>query len=207
MTLSRSVFHISVVALLGAFAIKGNILFSNYGSGASGSYAVYGSNTIGGVATASAFTPGADATLDSFMVAADYFGGSSNFIMELASDSGGVPGSVLEQISFTLPSGNGVSNPTTVLSTLHTALSAGTQYWAVMIADPGNPDGKAEWFMNPANAGGGAQFVGGGPWTFGAGPLLEVDGTVPEPSTVALLGLGIAGVASLRKYRFIRAGR
>lgn len=207
MTSSRSVFHISIVALLGAFAVKGNILFSNYGSGTSGSYAVYGSNIIGGVATASAFTPGADATLDSFMVAADYFGGSSAFIMELASDSGGVPGSVLEQISFTLPSSNGVSNPTTVPSTLHTALSAGTQYWAVMIADPGNPDGKAEWFMNPANAGGGAQSIGGGGWSLGTAPLLEVDGTVPEPSTVALLGLGITGLTGLRRLRADRTGR
>lgn len=180
------------------------MIFSNYGSGASGAYAVYGTNTIGGLDTASAFTPSATATFDSFTISADFFGGTPAFILELAADSGGLPGAVLEEYSISLPAPSGLSSPTTVLSTVHTALFAGTQYWAVLAADPGNPDGKGEWYANPLGTSGGAQYESGS-WSLSggiAGPLLEVDGsTAPEPSTVAMLGMGMAGLFWVRKHR------
>jgi hypothetical protein len=194
-------FNLIALVLFGATAYATTV-YSNFGSGVGGSYAVYGTSIIGGTVTASAFTPSTGAQFGSVTISADYWGGTSAFIVELAADSGGLPGSVLESYSVSLPFFNGTSNPTptAVDSTTFTALTAATQYWIVIAADPANTGGKAEWYMNGGGAGGGAQDSGG-TWSTGNGPLIDVESALgtPEPSTIKLLGAGAAVLFALRK--------
>ena len=193
-----------------ALPLHAGIIFNSFPGGVGGSYAVYGPNIIpGGATTASAFTPASNVTFDSATVAADFFGGTSAFIVDLAADSSGVPGAVLESIPVSLISGNGFTSPTTATSTLHTALTAGQQYWIILAADPSNPSGRAEWYEN--NAGNvGAQRFGGGGWSLGAPPVMEVDAsasTAPEPGTAVML-IGAAAVLAFRarRGRFAQGG-
>jgi hypothetical protein len=147
-----------------------------------------------------AFTPlGSDYRLDTIELAMWLATGTNELDVWLMSDSSGKPGAVIESFYF-----NGVMQPApgSVLlanSVLNPVLLAGTQYW--LVASTPGPDTWAAWNKNSTgDTGPHAQWVGG-PWgvandTAGA---FRISGTVPEPSTLLLLGSGLAGLGFVRR--------
>jgi hypothetical protein len=181
-------------------------VFDNIVGAVTGGAAIYGANTIGGVQDAVGFIPSTSAFFDSATVMVETFGGNSDYVATLTADASGVPGTPLETISTSF-SGVGYT-PQTITSTVHAALDAGTLYWLMLSAAPGNPDGKAGWALY-APPGIFVQRQNGGSWTADTPPAgLTVFGTVadesspvPEPATMTLVGLGSAAAVARRLRR------
>ena len=126
------------------------------------------------------FTPAANFTFLGAKVAV----GSGSFDVVLQADSGGLPGTVIEQI--TVAGANGYT-VVTARSTLLPLLNRGTQYWLSVIA--GAAGVSSGWESNSIGVLGFATTQSGssaGPWysnSVSATPALEVDGLSPTGST------------------------
>ncbi|HXO44732.1 MAG TPA: choice-of-anchor R domain-containing protein [Candidatus Cybelea sp.] len=153
---------------------------------------------------AAPFVPSQTATLSDVMAPLDSEG-SVNFYVE--SNSGSGPGSILDTLTTTETIGIFPSILTYTCSTC-TELGAGTTYYLVAVSPGGLYSG---W--DQSNSDFGTFYVNGngsatGPWTSVTTssdtlPAFEVDGTpltpTPEPSSFALMMLGLGGVLVMLK--------
>jgi hypothetical protein len=111
-----------------------------------------------------------------------------DFSIALTADNSDSPGSVIESFSLTgvtLNALDGTNAPITVNSVLHPALVIGTRYWITASSSTSYTIVWNNNFTGDANDQAVSQD-GGATWfaPSGATPsALEVDGTVPEPST------------------------
>ena len=207
MVISRLVI---LVALICRTAFAGPVvLYNNFGPG--DTYDVQPGITFGcgafcwqnpGLTLAFAFTPSSTAAFTELEMVAGFGMHPANILASIRSDSGGLPGAVLE--SFSTP----LTWPPTRLqfnSILQPTLAAGMQYWVVAaVPDPVNDMGS--WSINSIGANGPqAGKIGDGPWTGSRTNIDAVfrvtgdDSSVPEPSALALLVLGLAGILGLRR--------
>src|SRR4051794_12819630 len=108
-------------------------IFSNFGPGQSfnefPAIGIAGSDAplLGRNSLATSFSPSASATLDRIDLAIRSNGGTPTFTIEIADDSAGIPGTILETFSL-----SGIPSTTTiesVTSATHPLLSSGATYW------------------------------------------------------------------------------
>jgi hypothetical protein len=184
-------------------------IYNNFGPGdayCGCGYAVSGSTSGSGFfQEANAFTPSGTFTLTQIDVAIDVVSGTNSASLTLNSDSGGLPGAVLE--TWSLPSLPGFPTCCTVETVTPSGspivLTSGTQYW--LVASPIASDTFAAWMVNSTSASGpratnqGSGFSSDGVSALGAFDVLGTPG-VPEPSTLLFTAGGLA-LLWLRRLR------
>ena len=154
------------------------------------------------------FTPiGSSFTLDKIELAVNLISGLNELDVQLASDVGGRPGTVIE--AFHLSNNMGpfpqVNPPLVVNSGLHPILNEGVPYWIVGSA---TSETLAIWNENSiSQIGLTAQRANGGPWqlfNFLEGAF-RVSGTiVPEPSSLMLGTIGTFVLLAFAWHRHAR---
>lgn len=149
-------------------------------------------------AVAAQFQPSDTAALSTIRVGAFWVSGTDAVTLDLASDSSGSPGSVIESFSLTPTSSLSILTATSLLNPV---LSAGTTYWIMML--PGDATTWAAWNENTQGVlGVSFSSDGGSSWAFSSGfaaPVFDVSGSVPEPSTSVLLLSGIGALGFLKR--------
>ena len=197
-TLFRHVVFAAVLALVAGISdpARAGVVYSNFGPGQS-----YNSNSEWQVysddAYAMQFAPTTSFTFTDAVIPMISLQGPNVYDVTLSSDSGGMPGSVLETIAL-----NGVVSTTapalvTATSVLEPTLSAGSLYWLIVWTPSFNTIGGLS--MNsigdlPNNnfAYSNFNYPTGGWHIFNqpiARPAFEIDGvprSVPEPSSLIL---------------------
>lgn len=161
--------------------------------------AVRGSAAFGGYfAQANAFTPTSTSLLDSVSVATFSQASGSSLDVLIANDNGsGHPGTTLENLGVFTPSY--LSSISTLDSTAHSLLTAGTIYWLIVEPTNANSTTAAGWCWTTPNTAGSVEVENSPSGTWQTSQYqeeaFEITGAaVPEPSSFMLLGL-IASVS------------
>jgi hypothetical protein len=140
----------TALVLLSAVPARASVIFSNLGPGNSLASPGIGIGFITFTSTFNyagiAFTPtGQNYTLDSLELPLRLISGPSVADVFLTTDSGGLPGSILESFHVTGVLTDAATVLVTIDSTNHPLLNAGTQYWIVAA---GGPSTFASWSQN-----------------------------------------------------------
>jgi PEP-CTERM motif len=192
-----------------AGSIMADTIFSTFGPGDSFDTISDGNHSydVGGGAfnsniedqQASSFVPTESFVLDSIRVGAFNFEGSNQLTVYIAAGAT-EPGAPIESFSVT-----GIPSTATILtfdSTLHPLLDDGTRYWVVLTKDD-LAGGADEWSLNTAGfLGRSFMLFQNGVWhdrPTAVAPAFDVSGTVPEPSSIALLFTALAALAFARR--------
>ena len=195
----HKVLAVAIVSLGLAAPVHAATIFSTLGAGDSyeccSGWAVFGPAAPIDTDRGVPFVPLGAYTLDSVEAAFTWLGGTNAGDIWLMSDSGGLPGVILESFHFdNLPTFSTSSTAlVTGASTLHPLLSAGTQYWLVASA---NDDSFLSLNFNNTNDTGLASRDDALPWGFdpdATAGAIRVSGTpaaVPEPATIVLFATG-----------------
>jgi len=150
------------------------------------------------------FLPATDYSLDSIDLLAGHDVGANQLTVYLAGGAA-EPGAAIESWSFTdlytLTFTDHAVPVSTATSALHPVLSGGLKYWVVLTTD--DPTASMGWFCTDCNLSGEmGERVGLQPWAIQSSqdwlPAFAVNGTptaVPEPATMGLLGLVLAGIS------------
>lgn len=162
--------------------------FSNFGPG--NSYGAFGLTTGGQFINGFKFTSAAAGQVSEIDIG---IGGSGTFNLALYSDNAGVLGSSLWSTS-NVPVGAGSPNPAVISVLAGPSLSVGQNYWLVA----SGPSASAYWSPNTIGALG-AQYHHDNvsdSYTSSTNQAAFAVKVVPEPSTVVLAVIGIAGLAT-----------
>jgi len=144
------------------------------------------------------FTPSHDTGLMKIGLGFYTYTANSSLNIELTTDNGGSPGTILQSWSVILPCIAYPADPCyeTLFPNGNTALLSGTQYWIFVSA--GDMDTDVGWFSNPMDYENTIAFNNGQGWyeVTENVPTFDVIGTgatTPEPSCLILLATGLAG--------------
>ncbi len=178
-------------------------------------YVVSGSSTFfrAYLAQAAAFTPSATVNLGQVRFAA-----FTNFLLDaqsldvvVAADAGGAPGAPLESFPAVNVPDSDFGTIIALTSSAHPLLTQGVPYWLVL--EPHDPTTTVGWNDSspPVSGNMSRGSSPSGPWTPEGSPLaaFQILGDppapppagVPEPSTLALLGVGAAALAGRRRWK------
>lgn len=196
-------------------AARADVIFTNFGPG--DAYDTGSGLTISGVTSpvgatyiqGSNFTAGVTANLSEIDVPFFLAAGSGLFNLGLYADDGtGHLGSLIESFQNIGPAVNSPGSIFSVSSALHPLLSAGVSYW--LIASPADTGSWVAWDFATTGATSTVYTSLDGSASYNAdrgSPAFRVIGaSVPEPSSIALLGLGgVAAAVGLRRRRAARA--
>ncbi len=174
----------------------------------SSGYFVDGSNYYNQVLSMS-FSPSKTENLaDAVLALGNYAGGNNPVSLYLQSDNGGMPGATLATLTQ-----QGTIQPFTSGGSLITftcsgcgQITAGTPYW--LTAWEQDPNTEQAWMYAYQDQTGNLAFnqVGSinGPWSLYSGTVsgFQVDGSVPEPGTLIMLGSGIVAAAAGLRRKF-----
>jgi len=196
------IFAAIMLTLLSSVSYADTVQFSTFGPGQSfqtatnTGWSVYDTPT-GFQQVASSFAPTATFTLTQIDVAASYLSGPNQITVELLSNAGGTPGSVIESWTLTgLPQAfNGSFTPEALTAAPGITLMEGTTYWLELLTSDGT---VALWNYSP-NITGTTDVLGnvtGPSWVADSNqyvPAYDVQGTTaaPEPSALPMLSAGI----------------
>ncbi len=211
-----------LVALFGlllaaALPIKADTLYTNLGSGynSSDGYAVgYYSAGDPDEVIANPFVASETGTLTDALLPLAVFSGSPSVTVYIESDVSGAPGAILDTLTPTETLGNAFSLVEFTCSTCST-LTAGTEYFLVAL----NPvaGSEANWaLLNGVVGTLDSNEIGSatGPWQEDPDDYISgfevdggVNGTVPEPSSIFLLGIGLLGILAVGGSKLRRSSR
>lgn len=206
------------LALLLAIGLLGTaqaqtVMLSNLAGTSYAGYANTRNESDGTLNTANAgsFTTGSEATVLNSLSLLGVSGSGTDFSVELYSDSGNLPGTLLETLS-------GPTSPTSASTTyVYTSggsltLSANTTYWWVTTVPTGTTAANfnSNYVTNSADVAADGWSIGryayqtnGGAWSNGTGRSMQFSvstSAIPEPSTyAALFGAAALGLAAYRR--------
>jgi hypothetical protein len=199
-----------VVALPATLKANSVPLFNTFGPGhSSNCCSGWGESGSGNQApdiVAMAFTTSVTSVLGSIDVAIGWTGAPNQYTLALMTDNGGLPGSILEtwKVTPSFEFGSCSNCFNTVFANQHIVLQSGVQYWLAPFPSSGF-DGS--WQDNIVGSFGevAESEDGGKTWSpTVAGPLLgafDVKSTVPEPSTLILLGSGLLAIMGVARRK------
>ncbi len=204
-----------VMAVSGTVHADTVTLFSNFGPGTTSEPTNYFFGftpesdedvSAGRVTTAMPFVAGSDASLGSVTVALrfEHLIGPGRLEVSLYESDGVAPGALLERFARTSP--YIADAALSLASALHPTLHAGSTYW-LSLGTTGEAEGA--WFFSPDAPGNFliADQLASGMWrnrtaahlgAFSVAGIADA-APVPEPGTIALLGIGLAGVFRARQ--------
>ena len=202
---------VGLVLFIARDARADTVVFSNFGPGMTFNqlqgFGVLGSDDPhGGGIAAVEFTPSQTVTFSSAQLAMNLVTGPNSFQVLLMTSLGGFPGNIIETITLTdavpmFPPQIVVAN-----SALHPVLTAGTQYWLVAFAPEPATFGIWNLSFNDFSSPQARGFLSlSGPWIPAntlIKPAFQINGEpVPEPSTMLLLGTGLATLGTAVRKR------
>jgi hypothetical protein len=171
-----------------------------------------------GLQMAGAFTPAGNFGLSQIDVAFDFpffrnppDNNTNGFNLSLNQDSSGAPGALIEAWTGLIAPSQSVATSSvvqTVFPVFGVPLSSGKQYWVV--ASPAVSNTFVVWDFNATDGtgvGGRDGENSGAGWAIAdtsnsIGSLaFDVQGTVPEPNTLLMLGIGLLGIGCCLKRR------
>lgn len=202
-----------LLAAVTALPVKADTIFSNFGPGMTFDTTTgYALGPAPGQVVAVGFIPKAEFKFTDARFAVGFVFGSVPFEAFLETDSGGMPGSIIDTLNLAGTIGNfPPGSVVTYDSSASPLLASGASYWLVLVeTDPGT---QVEWNLNSSgDLSASANFAFNesgdptGPWSVAppgfARTAFQVDGApigAPEPATLFLLGSAMAGIVFARR--------
>lgn len=204
--MSRKLTLLTILTLALCATASADILYTTLGPNGEydtkAGWFVDGSNYTNQV-LAMPFTPAANAQMtDAVLALGNYAGGNNPVNLYLYTDNSGVPGTqlaTLTQQGTIQPFSDGGSLIQFNCNGCGT-VSQGTKYW--LVAWETDPNTQQEWMWDYHDHNGtfALNHLGSidGPWNLFSGAFsgFRVEGTTPEPGTLALLGTGLVAAAT-----------